>query len=391
MTLRRALGAAALVLALLAIGFYAAGPRVEAFANRLSGVALVPASDEALALHRASDVVDLHADTLLWPRSPLARGRTGHVDLPRLRAGGVGLQVFTIVTRVPVDATFERTDADSLDAVTLLALSNRWPAAAVRSLTERALYQARKLEAAAEASGGDLVRIESRGDLERLLRLRAHDPNVVGAILGVEGAHALGGDLENLQPLFDAGVRVIGLAHFFDNAFAGSAHGVRKHGLTPLGRELIRRMEELGILVDLAHASPAAIDEALAIGRKPPVVSHTGVQATCPGPRNLSDRQVRAIAAKGGVIGIAYFPEAVCGTSPERVARAIRHVVDLVGDEHVALGSDWDGAVVVGFDAAGLPALTQALLDAGLGDRAVANVLGRNAIRLLRTTLPGMR
>src|SRR5258706_967645 len=128
---------------------------------------------------------------------------------------------------------------------------------------------------------------------------------------------------------------MIGLAHFFDNDYAGSAHGVAKGGLTDLGRRTIARMEELGIAVDVAHVSPATIDDVLAIATKPVVVSHGGAKGTCDNPRTLSDAHLRGIAATGGVVGIGYWQEAVCGIEPRAIARAIRYTVDLIGDEHV--------------------------------------------------------
>jgi microsomal dipeptidase-like Zn-dependent dipeptidase len=143
------------------------------------------------------------------------------------------------------------------------------------------------------------------------------------------------------------------------------------------------------MLVDLAHSSAATIADVVALARNPPVVSHTGVRATCDNPRNLSDDQIRAIARAGGVIGIGFWETAVCGLEPAAIARAVRYVVDLTGDEHVALGSDFDGAVTTGFDASGVPAITQALLDAGLADDSIRKVLGGNALRVLRRVLPG--
>ncbi|MEZ4292124.1 MAG: membrane dipeptidase [Myxococcota bacterium] len=213
-------------------------------------------------------------------------------------------------------------------------------------------------------------------------------PVPIGALLAIEGAHAMESDPANLARLFDAGYRMIGLAHFFDNDYAGSAHGVAKGGLTALGRRTIREMESLGVVVDLAHLSPAAIDDVLAIVTKPVVSSHGGVRGTCDNQRNLSDDQIRRIAATGGVVGIGYWATAVCGTRPEDVALAIAYVVRLVGAEHAALGSDYDGATTVGFDTSALPALTQALLDAGLDGDEVGQVLGGNVLRVLDRTLP---
>ncbi len=385
---RTALAAAAAFVTVVVGALVWLAANAERFANRIEMGPLPVVSEEALALHRSSRIVDLHADTLLWSRDLLVDGTIGHVDLPRLERGGVALQVFTLVTRFPVTSNVDRTDGAGLDAITLLAFAHRWPSATRASLESRALFQAERLDAAIERSDGRLVPIRTRRDLERLLAHRARAPDAVGALLGIEGAHALDGDVANLGALVDAGVRMVGLAHFFDQEFAGSAHGLEKGGLTLAGRELVHELERRGVIVDLAHASAHTIDDVLAIAKRPVVVSHTGVRATCDNARNLSDEQIRAIAAQGGLSGIGYWATAVCGTRPADVARAIRHVVELVGDAHVALGSDWDGATSVGFDAAQLPVLTQALLDAGLSEAQVHRILGENALRLISATLP---
>jgi microsomal dipeptidase-like Zn-dependent dipeptidase len=147
-------------------------------------------------------------------------------------------------------------------------------------------------------------------------------------------------------------------------------------------------MQELGVAVDLAHVAPAAVADALALATKPVVVSHTGVQATCPGPRNLSDAQLRAIAANGGVIGIAYFEGAVCGTDVAHVVAALRHVKDVAGSAHVALGSDFDGAVTTAFDTTALAALVDGLLADGWSEAEIRGAMGENALRVLGETLP---
>ncbi|MEO1370797.1 MAG: membrane dipeptidase, partial [Acidobacteriota bacterium] len=188
--------------------------------------------------------------------------------------------------------------------------------------------------------------------------------------------------------LYDAGFRMLGLAHFFDNDAAGSAHGLEKGGLSELGRAVIRECERLGVVVDLAHVSPRAFREATAMATKPMVVSHGGVDGTCPSPRNLSDAELRALASTGGVIGVGLFKGAVCGTTVDATAAAIVHAVRTVGVEHVALGSDFDGAVTAPVGADGLPTLTEALLRRGLDRPSVEAVLGGNVVRVLRETLP---
>jgi microsomal dipeptidase-like Zn-dependent dipeptidase len=384
----RRLRAAAAVLGLLAAALVAFGAcAVDRALNRVTedGGAV---SEEARRLHAGLVVVDLHADPLLWSRDLARRAGHGHVDLPRLREGNVALQVFGVATKTPFGLNFERNESDAPDMMTALVVLQGRPRRTWGSLLERALDQAARLEQAARASGGGFRLLRSRGDLDGFLADRVADPSLVAGLLAIEGLHALEGGLDHVDALFGAGFRMMGLAHFFDNEVAGSAHGAEKGGLTPLGREVIARMEALGIALDLAHASPRAVDEALALAQRPVVVSHTGVQATCPGPRNLSDDQLRRIAAQGGVIGIGFFPGAVCGEDAASVARAFRHARDVVGAAAIAFGSDWDGATTTPFDAAGIPRLTEALLGAGFTPEELRRVAGENALRVLRETLP---
>lgn len=226
--------------------------------------------------------------------------------------------------------------------------------------------------------------IQSAAQLDRLLADRAEGARVVGAMLSVEGLQDLEGKLANLDILYGAGFRMAGLAHFFDNDVAGSMHGETKGGLTPLGRQVVRRMEALGMIVDIAHSSHATIAEVLAMARRPVVASHGGVQATCKVNRNLTDAEIRGVARTGGVVGIGYWDAAICSTRPEAAAAAIAHVRDLVGIDHVGLGSDFDGAVTTGFDSSKIVAITQALLDRGFTDAEIAKVMGGNVLRLLR-------
>ncbi|MEO5939885.1 MAG: membrane dipeptidase, partial [Candidatus Limnocylindrales bacterium] len=203
-----------------------------------------------------------------------------------------------------------------------------------------------------------------------------------------EGAHALDDELANLERLDTAGFRMVGLVHFFDNAFAGSAHGVTQGGLTGAGLELVSELEGRRMIVDVAHASVATIDDVLTIATRPVVASHTGVRGVADHPRNLSDEQLRGIAATGGIVGIGFWPTACGGDDAASIARSIAYAISVVGADHVGLGSDFDGAVPTPFDATGLPLLTAALLAEGLDEAAIAAVMGGSAIRLLREALP---
>lgn len=344
-------------------------------------------SAEAVRLTAILPIVDLHADALLWDVPPLQRRGYGHVDLPRLIEGHVALQAFTVVTKTPAGMNIDANSGDS-DLITWLAIAQGWPPRTWGSLLRRAVHQAQKLRHAEALSEGRLVIVRSRADLDALLRARGERATPVGGVLGLEGAHALEGDLASIDTLFAHGFRSIGLTHFFDNEVGGSAHGVEKGGLTDFGRRVVRRMESLGIAVDLAHAAPRLIDDVLAIATRPVIVSHTGVRGTCDNQRNLDDERLAAIAATGGVIGIGLWDTALCGTTPRAWARAVAHAVDVAGLDHVGLGSDWDGAVEAIVDAAGTVYLVDALIGEGFAEEEIRRMMGGNALRVLRETLP---
>lgn len=333
-------------------------------------------SDRTQAFHNAAFVADLHADSLLWGRDLRKRHSRGQVDLPRLRDGGVDLQVFSVVTKVPSPIKFDGNRGDT-DNLPLLFLASWRSPKTWFSPIQRALSQA-----------DEMRRLAERSQLSLLLRQADLSSEGIKALLALEGMHALEGRAEALMELHSAGFRMMGLVHFFDNEIAGSMHGVDKYGLTDLGRSLIPRMEGLGITIDLAHASPAAIEETLRHVTKPIVVSHGGVQGTCPGPRNLSDAQLRSIAENGGVIGIGFWKGAVCDASLKGIVAAIVYTIKVAGVDHVGLGSDFDGDIASPFDATGLPMLTEALLAEGLSKEDVSKVLGGNVRRLLAANLP---
>src|SRR5262245_12568165 len=345
------------------------------------------ASATALDLHQRHLIADLHADTLLWSRGLLERGSWGCVDLPRLIKGNVAIQAFTVVTKSPRNLNNESNSGET-DNITPLVFAERWPISSWFNLTERALYQARRLHEAAEKSNGRLVILKSRRDLTDFLERRKKDPGMVAGFLGIEGAHALGGEVENLNRLYDAGFRMIGIAHFFDNEMGGSVHGVARGGLTARGRELVRRMEEKSVFVDLAHASPQVIEDVLEAATRPVIVSHTGVKGTCDNRRNLSDDQLKGIARTGGLVGIGYWDTAVCGRDAAAIAKAIRYTVDLIGIDHVALGSDFDGAVDGPFDTTGIVQITDALLQNKFSEAEIRKIMGENVVRLLQSNLP---
>jgi len=365
----------------------AASALVERRFNVTTGPRPFAVSAAARDLHSRLAVVDLHADSLLWGRDLLRRGDRGHVDVPRLVEGGVALQVLAASTKISRRHKLEGND-DRYDDVRWLALAQGWPPATWRRLLPRALHLARRARSLETRSSGRFAVITTHEQLHRHMS-GAPARRATAGLLAIEGAHALDGELANLEILFDAGYRMLGLAHFFDNEFAGSAHGFGR-GLTPSGRILLERAEAWGMVIDVAHSSPATIDDVLAIATRPVVASHTGMRGVADNIRNLSDEQARGIARTGGVIGIGFWAHAMGGEGLPWIVRSIRHAVNVAGIEHVALGSDWDGTVAVPFDASGIVQLTDALLTDGFDEPAIASIMGLNARRALLAVLPSL-
>jgi len=373
----------AIVLILVPVMFFVLAPKfVEQSMNKIEGSGQWPVSARAAALHKQLTIVDLHGDTLLWQRRLEDASDYGHIDLARLEQGNVALQVFSSVTKTPKGQNYDSNSGDT-DNITALAIAQLQPISTWTSLLQRSLWHAEKLYRAERAANGRLVIIRTPVDLAALLAARAGGKKTVGAMLSVEGAQNLEGKAENLDVLYNAGFRMIGLAHFFDNELAGSMHGTKKYGLTPFGREMVAAMEKKGIIVDLAHSSHAAFADVMKIATRPVVVSHGGVKGTCNTNRNLTDDELRQLAANGGVIGIGYWDAAVCAPTPAATAKAIVYAARVAGVDHVALGSDFDGAVTAGFDVAHVSAVTEALLAAGMSDADIVKVMGGNAIRVI--------
>lgn len=370
------------------VAVLAAAPRfAESRFNRVNQLPPYNVPKAARELHSSLTVVDLHADTLLWGRDLNRRSRRGHVDVPRLVEANVAIQAFTVVTRAPRRLNVERTE-DKDDVIKYLAVAEGWPPSTWNSLLARALYQAEVLEKASLESDSALTLIKNKADLESYLKRRQSESKITAGFLGLEGAHALEGDVANIDRLYDAGFRMIAPTHFFDTDMAGSASGVAKGGLTAKGREMVKRAEAKHMIIDLAHASNRTIDDVTAIATRPVVVSHTGVRGTCNNSRNLADKQLKEIAATGGVVGIGYWKTATCGSDARAVAKAIRYAVNVVGIEHVALGSDFDGAVAQPFDTTGVPLITEALMKEGFSQEEIRLLMGGNTVRVLRAVLP---
>lgn len=395
--------AAALLLALI---WLASGcSLLERVAEEIGNPVATPPPDtvgaHAQELHERLYVADLHADTLLAARDPMQAVNYGHLDLPRLRAGRVGIQVFSIVTNMPFCPGRDHCSR-SPNLVSLLAATQGWPIETWADDKARALYLAAKLRRVTGNPAAGLVLLEDAETLAHLLT-KPRVSRQIGAVLAVEGAQAAGDDAAGVDELADAGVRMFGLAHFFDNPVAGSAHGIVQGGITALGRQMVDRAIARGMVIDLAHASSAAIDDF--VDRWPGtvfVMSHTGLRSICDTQRNLADEQVRRIVRANGLIGIGAWDVPLClpRTAPaaayvDRMAESIVHAIGLAdrehpghGDDYVALGSDFDGWVPVGFDASGWSSLTQGLLQRGLTEAQISRIMGGNVCRLLLRGLP---
>lgn len=381
-------GAILAVLAIIVAAVLVVGPGiVEKQLNPVAEVDLKEPTPEARELHGRLTIADMHSDALLWKRSILDRAERGHVDLPRLREGNVALQVFASVTQSPRGQNLDG-NTDETDNITPLVAAQLQPPRTWTSLFERSRYHAEKLDRAVEGSDGQLRWIRTKGDLDALVADREAGGDAIGALYALEGLHNLEGDASNLRRLYDAGARMAGFTHFFDNEVASSMHGVDRGGLTDLGREMFAEMQDLGMVVDLAHASPDAMEEMISRSDAPLVYSHGGVRATCDVNRNLTDEQIRGIADTGGVIGVGYWEDAVCGLGTRPVVDAIDHVVEVAGIDAAALGSDFDGSVEVPWDTSQLAVITQELMERGYSEEDIAKIMGGNTLRVLGEVLP---
>ena len=329
---------------------------------------------DALELHRSLVVIDGHCDTACElvegpaTRDFLARGDAGHVDLPRLREGGVSCQFMALFTDdAHVSAARSRTDAllEALESVFARAEGFRLA-----------------------LSARDVLRAKAEG--------------ACAALLAIEGGEAIGEDLGALRAYYGRGVRLMGLTWNRRNAL-GRGAGVGdpavdgKGGLTDFGRRVVAEMEELGMIIDASHLSDEALDDLLDLSSSPIVASHSNSRELCPNRRNLRDAQVERIAATGGLVA-ATFAGPFVDPEPAKVnlGRFLDHVDRLVavaGPEHVGIGSDFDGfsrdwGVVIS-DCSRLPDLTAGLLERGYDEEAVRMIMGGSWLRVIGEVVGG--
>ena len=353
--------------------------------NKVRDKAPYTVSLKAKEVYNSLDfIADMHCDALLWKRNLLKDNDFGQVDIPKLLKANVSLQAFTIVTKSPKGQNFDKNTGET-DNITALYFVQGRPSI---SLAKRAISQCEDLYSYAKKSDGKFRVITTSAGMQKYISDKKINTNITAGILGVEGAHALDEKLENVQVLFDNGVRMMAPTHFFDNKLGGSAHGVNQTGLTDFGKNVIKKMNDLDMIIDIAHCSPKMVDDILTITNRPIVSSHTGVKGTCDNVRNLSDKQIKEIAASGGLISIAMFEQAVCDTDALATASAIKYTIDLVGVDYVALGSDFDGSVTTPFDITGLPLIVEELIKLDFSEEDIQKIMGENVKKFLLKNLP---
>src|SRR5271169_6548626 len=365
-------------------------------------------ADRAKKLHFSTIVLDTHDDTTqrffsknfdIGKRNP-----DGHIDIPRMREGGMNAIFFSIWIdgRIMGPPAVQKA-LDQIDAV----LEN------------------------VKKHSNDMVLARTADDVRR-----AHAQGKIAALMGVEGGHMIGNDIRVVRIFADLGVRYMTLSHFYNDEWADSSTDKPVHnGLTDFGKDVVREMNRQGMMVDISHVSDKTFYDALEVSKAPLIASHSSCRALCNHPRDMSDDMIKALAAKGGVIQINYEKSFIdqaykdaqdklsggvvammdtlkkeCGddeaclgktmaaeekqaiaegklphVSWERIIDHIDHVVKLVGPDHVGLGSDFDGASMPeGMeDCSHLPRITEALVRKGYSDDDLRKILGGNLLRVM--------
>ncbi|MHB8896382.1 MAG: dipeptidase [Candidatus Geothermincolia bacterium] len=328
-------------------------------------------SEEAAALHRRAFVIDLHTDSLITAQ---VLGR----DLSKSHRPPAGFQPWMLHADVP------RMKEGGLNAVFLGIVTHPWPHGAI----ERARRNLRYGRYVIKKNSESLGLATSPDEIKKL-----NKSGKIAVLFGVEGMHMLSGRLESVKELYDLGARYISLAHFTSNAFATSSADPFKREVNTnrLCAAAVELMNSLGMIVDLAHAHTGLIGQVCKATRAPVIVSHGATKALRPTFRNLSDEDIFAVAATGGVIGIIYATQWLGMKGADvhigSIVDHADHVRKLVGVDHLALGSDWDGFIATPPelpDVAALPTLTQEFLDRGWSSEEVEKILGLNFMRVFR-------
>lgn len=320
-----------------------------------------------LSLHFDALVIDGHCDSI---GDQLERNRwlgdranEGHVDLPRLSEGGVNVQFFACYVPTP----YQRHGA-----------------------TTHALERLDQLHLLAERLPDQFVLARSADDI-----LRAKAAGKVAGIAGLEGAEALDASIGVLRQFYRLGLRNLGLAWNHRNAACdGVAESRTNGGLTEFGVKVVEECNQLGIILDVSHLSPAGVTDVLAVSQQPIIASHSNARALCDHPRNLTDAQMEAIAARGGVIGVTFVDAFLNRANPQAaslddIIANIEYMLGVVGPDHVALGSDFDGWTMAQEikDATCYPLITQKLVERGHDPRVIRQILGENLFRVMRIVM----
>lgn len=312
-------------------------------------------------------IADCHCDTIrLMGTANYDFGQqncTGHIDLPRLRRGRVGLQFFALCVAPYMQHSY------------------------LHSALEQIAHYHRCLA----ANSRHLQSVENESDLQM-----AEREGRIAALLALEGAEPLENSLEMLEIFFSLGVRALSLTWNYRNQFAdGISEEAAGGGLTRSGRKLVQALSGKGIILDLAHLSTRCFFEALDLTKRPPLVSHANARRICDHPRNLNDEQLKALASRGGVIGLSIYPRFISNKAEAGLEQLLDHFVyiaELIGVEHLAFGSDFDGidCTVNGIrDVSEYAALPEALLERGFHPSEVELIAWGNVIRILRENLGG--
>ena len=313
------------------------------------------------------NIIDAHCDTVGFFQENsdydfLTRNNQHHIDLPRLKESGIILQFFALYIK------------DEYKPVGSLAYCLRLLDNYYRTL---------------ERCPDDLETIYSGTDLNNTL-----NNSKIAALLSVEGGEALEGELAVLRMLFRLGIRAIGLTWNQQNQLAtGIGEDNPQESLTPFGRQVIREMNRLGMLVDLAHINRQGFFDALITSSAPVVVSHANARAICDHPRNLADDQLRALRDIDGVIGMSCCPDFVDPSRPttDKLLDHFVHVAEVAGVDHLGIGADFDGIkeVIAGLeDVTGLPRLAEELSKRGFSREEIDKITHKNFIRVLEKVLP---
>ena len=327
-------------------------------------------SEEAVALFRSADAIDLHLDSFIWHRvfgydlgrvhrgGFLGRGFFGHADFPTVIDSGLGGATWVITTN-PFRGSRGRKRVFETNLRSLCAMLD-------------------------EADGIRRVRTAAEFRLARAAGEHA-------AFVGIQGGNALGDELEALDALADRSVLRITLVHMTASRIGASSLPTSPRiGLSDFGRAYVERLNELRIGVDLAHINRRGFFDAVEVhdGSQPLFVTHTGLTAVHDHWRNLDDDQLRRVADTGGTVGVilhaAYLGRR--GVNVETVVDHVAHIIETVGDDHASLGSDYDGSIIPPKDLPGvwaLPRLVQAMLDRGWSDDRIRKILGGNALRAI--------